>query len=127
MIKKTNHQKKSMAVQFYSGTVGIKKLDDDPDADSCIMHITIHKDNSGALILATTLPPKFTPCSKHYAIKTIWFHNKIIEYEIKRSSLSRQVFNWATSLLKCPLKSPLSSFASYLGGGDNHCLRGNVK
>ncbi len=37
------------------------------------MNVSIHEDNAGALILAETLPPKFTPRSKHYAIKTIWF------------------------------------------------------
>jgi hypothetical protein len=47
------------------------------------MHITIHKDNSGALILATMPPPQFTPCSKHYAFKTIWFCEKIIVKKIK--------------------------------------------
>jgi hypothetical protein len=47
------------------------------------MHVTIHEDNSGALILATTPPPQFTPRSKHYAIKTIWFREKIIEKKIK--------------------------------------------
>jgi hypothetical protein len=47
------------------------------------MHVTIHEDNSGALILATTQPPQFTPRSKHYAIKTIWFRKKIIEKKIK--------------------------------------------
>ena len=50
--------------------------------DSSTMHVTIHEDNSGALILATTPPPQFTPRSKHYAIKTIWFHEKIIEKKI---------------------------------------------
>ena len=37
------------------------------------MHVSIHEDNAGALILAETLPPQFTPRSKFYAIKTIWF------------------------------------------------------
>jgi hypothetical protein len=62
--------------------VGIKKPDDD-DSDSSTMHITIHEDNSGTLILATTPPPQFTPHSKHYSIKTIWFCEKIIEKKIK--------------------------------------------
>jgi hypothetical protein len=61
---------------------GIKKPDDD-NSDSSTIDITIHEDNSGALILATTLPPQFTPCSKHCAIKTIWFCEKIIEKKIK--------------------------------------------
>ena len=42
------------------------------------MNVSIHKDNAGALLLAETLPPQFTPRSKHYAIKTIWFHEKIV-------------------------------------------------
>jgi hypothetical protein len=62
--------------------VGYKKPDDD-DPSSSSMHVTIHEDNSGALILATTPPPQFTPRSKHYAIKTIWFCEKIIEKKIK--------------------------------------------
>ena len=61
--------------------IRIKKPDDD-DPSSSTMHVTIHKDNSGALILATTPPSQFTPCSKHYAIKTIWFCEKIIEKKI---------------------------------------------
>jgi hypothetical protein len=62
--------------------IGYKKpVDDDPSSNT--MHVTIHDDNSGALILATTPPPQFTPRSKHYAIKTIWFCEKIIEKKIK--------------------------------------------
>ena len=37
------------------------------------MKLSVHEDNSGALVLAKTLPPQFTPQSKYYAIKTIWF------------------------------------------------------
>ena len=37
------------------------------------MNVSIHEENAGALVLAETLPPQFTPRSKHYAIKTIWF------------------------------------------------------
>jgi hypothetical protein len=29
------------------------------------MNVSIHEDNSGALVLAKTLPPQFTPRSKH--------------------------------------------------------------
>jgi hypothetical protein len=35
------------------------------------MNVSIHEDNSGALVLAKTLPPQFTPQSKYYAIMTI--------------------------------------------------------
>ena len=42
------------------------------------MKVSIHGDNVGALVLAETLPPQFTPRSKHYAIKTIWFQEQIV-------------------------------------------------
>ena len=41
------------------------------------MKLSVHEDNSGALVLAKTLPPQFTPRSKYYAIKTIWFREEI--------------------------------------------------
>jgi hypothetical protein len=37
------------------------------------MRVSVHEDNLGALVLAETLPPQFTPRSKYYATKTIWF------------------------------------------------------
>jgi len=47
------------------------------------MNVSIHEDNAGALVLAETLPPQFTPRSKHYAIKTIWFREQIVLREIR--------------------------------------------
>ena len=47
------------------------------------MKVSIHEDNAGALVLAETLPPQFTPRSKHYAIKTIWFREQIVLRGIK--------------------------------------------
>ncbi len=47
------------------------------------MKVSIHEDNSGALVLAETLPPQFTPRSKHYTIKTIWFREQIVQRKIK--------------------------------------------
>jgi len=47
------------------------------------MNVSIHEDNLGALILAETLPPQFTPRSKHYAITTIWFREQIVARGIK--------------------------------------------
>ena len=35
------------------------------------MHVSIHEDDSGALILAKMIPPQFTPHSKGYALKTV--------------------------------------------------------
>ena len=47
------------------------------------MNVSIHEDNSGALILEKTLPPQCTPLSKYYASKTIWFCEDIIKRGIK--------------------------------------------
>lgn len=47
------------------------------------MHVSVHEDNAGALILAETLPPQFTPRSKYYAIKTVWFREEIAKRGIK--------------------------------------------
>ena len=41
--------------------------------DFTIMHVPIHKDNDGALILAETLPPECMPQRKHYARTNICF------------------------------------------------------
>ena len=41
------------------------------------MNVSVYEDNSGALVLAEMLPPQFTPRSKYYAIKTIWFCEQI--------------------------------------------------
>ena len=49
--------------------------------DLITMHLLIHEDNAGALILAETLPPQYTPQSKHYDIKIIWFHEMIVKME----------------------------------------------
>ncbi len=56
-----------------------------PDGDTT-MNVSIHEDNSGALVLAQTLPPQLTPRSKYYGIKTIWFHKEIFNkrYQIKQ-------------------------------------------
>ena len=43
------------------------------------MNLSINEDNYGALILENTLPPQFTPRSKNYADKTIWFCEEIVK------------------------------------------------
>jgi hypothetical protein len=47
------------------------------------MRVSVHENNSGALVLAETLPPQFTPRSKYYATKTIWFREEINRRGIK--------------------------------------------
>eukprot|EP00956_Cyclotella_meneghiniana_P042975 scaffold249367_cov117-Cyclotella_meneghiniana.AAC.2 len=51
--------------------------------DLASMHVSIHEDNAGALVLAETIPPEFTPRSKYYAIKTVWFREEIQKCCIK--------------------------------------------
>ena len=47
------------------------------------MQVSIHEDNAGALILADMIPPQFTPRSKTYHVKTIWFREEIKRRGIK--------------------------------------------
>jgi hypothetical protein len=63
-------------VEFLGPAVGLP-------VDCISMHVCIHEDNAGALILADTLPPQYTPRSKHYHIKTIWFRELIKKLKIK--------------------------------------------
>ena len=66
-----------MMVKELSGAVGL------PLDKPLRMKITLHEDNTGALILAKVIPPEFTPRSKFYALKTIWFREQIVELEIE--------------------------------------------
>ena len=59
-------------VKLLSVSVGL------PDPKTT-MHVSFHEDNTGALILTQTLPPGFTPRSKFYAQKTIWFREEIVK------------------------------------------------
>ena len=70
------------------------------------MHVIIHEDNAGALILAKTVPPQFTPRSKAYAVKTHWFREQIIArgIEIVKISTTEQLGDICTKCL------PLATF-----------------
>ena len=50
-----------------------------PTEDMTKMHVSGHEDNSGALILAEIIPPQFTPKSKYYYTKTVWFRKEIMK------------------------------------------------
>jgi len=54
------------------------------------MHVSIHEDNAGALVLAETIPPQYTPRSKHYHTKTIWFREEIQKRSIKLLKIATQ-------------------------------------
>ena len=51
--------------------------------DLTTIHVPIHEDNKEALILENSLTSQYTPQSKHYAIRTIWFHEEIVKRGIK--------------------------------------------
>ncbi len=52
------------------------------------MNVSIHEDNSGALVLAKTLSPQLTPQSKYYTIKTIWFFKEIFKRDIQLNKIN---------------------------------------
>ena len=64
-------------VEEVGNVVGLKT------EDMTSMHVSVHEDNAGALVLAETIPPEFTPRSKYYAIKTVWFREEIVKRGIK--------------------------------------------
>ena len=65
------------------------------------MKITLHEDNSGALILAKTIPPEFTPRSKFYALKTIWFREQIANLGIEVIKVDTKL-QWGDICTKMP-------------------------
>ena len=56
-----------MMVYLLGNSVGI------PDGCDTI-NVSMREDSVVALVLEETLPPQFTPRSKHYANKTFWFY-----------------------------------------------------
>jgi hypothetical protein len=54
------------------------------------MHIKIHEDNIGALILGKLKPRRMTPRSKHYAIKYHWFRKQIELQNIELVKISSE-------------------------------------
>jgi hypothetical protein len=47
------------------------------------MHIKIHEDNVGTLILSQLEPWQMTPRSKHYAVKYHWFWEHLVPRKIQ--------------------------------------------
>ena len=45
--------------------------------------VRAYEDNKGALRLASAPLPKYTPQSKHFAVKYHWFRQKLEDYLIK--------------------------------------------
>ena len=57
--------------------VEITTILDLPFAAGSNMHIRIHEDNAGALVLGKLEPRRMTPRSKHYAVKYHWFREHL--------------------------------------------------
>ncbi len=51
--------------------------------DTAQMHIKIHEDNVGTLILGQLEPWQITPRSKHYAVKHHWFQEHLVPCKIQ--------------------------------------------
>jgi hypothetical protein len=51
--------------------------------DTVQMHIKIHVDNVGILILGQLEPRRMTPCSKHNAVKYHWFREHLVPCKIQ--------------------------------------------
>ena len=52
-------------------------------SDTTEMHVKIHEDNVGTLILGQLQPRWMTPRSKHYAVKYHWFWEHLIPQKIQ--------------------------------------------
>ncbi len=89
-------------VEFLGPAVGLP-------VDCTSMHVRIHEDSVGALILADTLPLQYTPWSTNYHIKTIWFRELIKNLKIKLVRL-RLLSNWVTFSPKLFLGFSLSTY-----------------
>ena len=75
-----------------------------PGENLTSMHVSVHEDNSGALILAQLLPPQFTPRSKYYANKTVWFWEEVMKRGIHLLKIDtrEQLGDIFTKGLCCP-------------------------
>ena len=72
--------------------------------DMTSMHVSMHEDNAGALVLAETLPPQCTHRSKYYATKTVWFREEISKRKVKlfKIDTKEQLGDLFTKGLFCP-------------------------
>ncbi len=68
------------------------------------MRVSVHEDNSGALVLAE-MPPQFMPRSNYHATKTIWFREEINRRGIKllKIETSEQLGDMFTKGLAKPM------------------------
>ena len=69
------------------------------------MHVVVHEDKSGALILEQILPPQFTTRSKYHANKTVWFWEEVMKRGIHllKIDTQEQLGDIFTNGLCCPI------------------------
>mmetsp|Transcript_30431 Transcript_30431/g.69423 ORF Transcript_30431/g.69423 Transcript_30431/m.69423 type:complete len:1695 (-) Transcript_30431:406-5490(-) len=58
-----------------------------PVDPSSHLHIEVHEDNAGCLVLGNMEPRRMTPRSKHYAVKYHWFRSQIGPRNIKLTKI----------------------------------------
>lgn len=65
--------------------------------DPMTIQVLIYEDNASVLVLAETIPPELTPCSKTYHVKTVRFCEEIKRKEMKLIKIDK-VLNFARVL-----------------------------
>jgi len=86
-----------------------------PDRGPPTMRITLHEDNTRALILAKTIPPQFTPRGEFYALKTIWLREQIIKNKVLVVHCPTHLM-WADIATKMPPKVTFESLRKLIMG-----------
>jgi hypothetical protein len=61
-----------------------------PFSPGSTMHVRIHEDNAGALVLGKLEPRRMTPRSKHYAVKYHWFREHLSPHNIELVKITSQ-------------------------------------
>jgi hypothetical protein len=62
---------------------GLAKVVGLPMNEVSKMHVSVHEDNAGALVLARMEPPRMTPRSKHYCTKYHWFRYQLKPHAVE--------------------------------------------
>jgi len=67
------------------------------------MNVSIHEDNSGALVLAKLCLRSLHPEAKYYAIKTVWFREEIFKRDMQLHKIDtvKQLGDIFTKSLTC--------------------------
>eukprot|EP00978_Attheya_sp_CCMP212_P044375 scaffold308379_cov37-Attheya_sp.AAC.3 len=86
---------------------GLAKVVDLPMNEVNKMHVSVHEDNAGALVLVRMEPPRMTPRSKHYCTKYHWFR-----YQLKPQAV--ELFKIATENQLGDIFTKRLRFAAFL-------------